>query len=110
MNAATSPTTLLSVPDRRASAITARWHEWDGRVLLHWAGRAPLGLERSHFEWTASLLARGIPMRQIRRLALDDPREPRLVLMARAELYTERSRTKRSATHATNDASGNRTQ
>jgi hypothetical protein len=97
---ATSPTHLVSVPPATERAITARWHEWDGRVLVRWGDRAPLGLERAHREWILALVARGIPMRAIRRLNLDDPRVPRLELMARAELYTDRSRTKRGTQNA----------
>lgn len=100
MTLATSPTHLVSVPPATERAIAARWHEWDGRVLVHWTGRAPLGLERAHREWMLALVARGIPMRAIRRLNLDDPREPRLTLAARAELYTDRSRTKRGTQNA----------
>jgi hypothetical protein len=89
VNPATTPTALQSVPDRTSRAISTRWHEWDGRVLIHWGGSAPPGLERAHWEHMVALLARGIPLRAIRRLNLDDPRQPRLVLMARAERYLE---------------------
>ena len=98
MSAATSPTPRRT--PRFDCIVAARWEHWSGPVgmwlaLRGWRGiPAPTleGLRRSHAEWLADLLSRGIPIRHVRRAALDDPRQPRLALMAKAELYLERRR------------------
>lgn len=100
MISATSPASTIAVPLATEAKVAARWEEWRGHVA---AWLAPLSLPRrvpfnltvasiqqGHREWLLSLLARNIPMTQIRRLDLDDPRESRSVLMARAERYLER--------------------
>ena len=93
MSAATSPTPRRT--PRFDCIVAARWEHWSGPVgmwlaLRGWRGvPAPTldGLRRDHAKWLAELLSRGIPLRQVRRAALDDPREARLLQMARAELY-----------------------
>ena len=98
MTIATQPSAAVS--PRMERAIADRWTEWETPMMWHLrTGTYPKDLVpymRSHREWMIHLLARGIPLRAIRRLVLDDPREPRLVLIARAELYNDKqSRRKR---------------
>jgi hypothetical protein len=98
VSAATSPTPRRT--PRFDRIVAARWEHWSGPVgvwlaLRGWRGiPAPTldGLRRDHAEWLAELLSRGIPLRQIRRAALDDPREPRLVVRAKMELYLTKRR------------------
>lgn len=91
---ATQPTASLT--PRMERVLADRWRDWEGASELWVRGNSlgPTieGVRCAHREWLLSLLQRGIPLRAIRRLALDDPREPRLVLMAKAEYYQEKSR------------------
>ena len=95
---ATTPSPLIAVSPRWELAITRRWRDWEGPVTaaLCQRGDAPEarlpGVQSAHREWLLELLTRGLPMHAIRRLALDDPREARLVLMAKAERYQDKQR------------------
>jgi hypothetical protein len=78
-----------------SSALCDRqWRRWRGPVTV-WLQSNPASMtltQRLHRDHLASLLARGIPISAIRRLALDDPREPWAVLEARVREYIERKR------------------
>jgi hypothetical protein len=98
---ATTPASRIAVPPATERMIAARWETWIGpvtawmKVVPTWYGTDAVrlrGRESDHREWLLTLLHRGIPMYAIRRLNLDDPREARLVQMARAERYQEKSR------------------
>jgi hypothetical protein len=100
MTLPTTPTNAITTTPRFARIADDRWRFWRGAVAV-WLQQHPiLGgatvIQRDHRAWLLDLLGRGIPLRVIRRLALDDPREPRLVLMARAELYLDRKSKRRS--------------
>jgi hypothetical protein len=91
MTLATTPTSAITTTPRFSAIAERRWDYWHGPVALWIAldGRPrsldAIKLEHSlHLAW---LLAQGVQMRVVRRLNLDDPREPRLLLRARAELY-----------------------
>jgi hypothetical protein len=100
MTLATTPTTSITATPRFAAMCDRRWRDWRGPLVVWASGRVALinmtAIQREHREWLLTLLGRGIPIRAIRRLALDDPREPRLTLMAKAELYLE-NRQRRNA-------------
>jgi hypothetical protein len=49
-------------------------------------------LQQSHREWLLTLLAQGVPLSAIRRLNLDDPREPQVTRAEQVELYLKRKR------------------
>ena len=103
MNPATTPTRALSGSPRAQRVADQRWQEWrplwEIWVRSIYPSESPAMWENlasmRHADILQSLFARGIPMRQIRRLALDDPREPLSVLEAKAQRYTQR-RLKRS--------------
>ena len=106
MITATQPTSHIAVPTAWESKIAARWEEWRGNVTVWLA--LPLyarpvafvvaveAIKTVHRTWALSLLARRIPMKQIRRLALDDPRELRLTLESRVASYLASRRVARS--------------
>ena len=106
MTLPTTPTSALTATPRFARIADDRWRFWRGAVAV-WLQQHPIPggatvAQRDHRAWLLTLLGRGIPLRVIRRLALDDPREPRLVLMARAELYLDR-KSKRRSDNVTDD-------
>ena len=98
MNPATTPTRALSGSPRAQRVADQRWQEWRALwevwVRSIYPSESPSMWEnmasKRHADILQSLLARGIPMRQVRRLALDDPREPLSVLEERAQRYTQR--------------------
>ena len=99
MTLATTPTTSITATPRFAVLCDRRWCEWRGPLAVWASTRGPTNmtaLQREWREWLLHLLSLGIEMRVIRRLALDDPREPRLVLQAKAELYLSKRRSKRN--------------
>ena len=98
MNPATTPTRALSGSPRAQRVADQRWQEWrplwEVWVRTTYPHESPTHWEMlaimRHADLLQSLFARGIPMRQIRRLALDDPRESRAVLEEKAQRYTQR--------------------
>lgn len=98
-----SPSTAITRTPRFAAIADRRWQDWSAATLiwLGYRGNTTMfnAVRAAHREWLASLLARGIPLRVIRRRALDDPRESRLALEKKAQEYTER-RLRRSIDHA----------
>lgn len=99
MSLSTTPTSRIAPPTPRFSRIVAaRWAEWEAATMIwlqsHWNG---IGGSTSvyasmvkHRDWVTLLLLRGIPLRSIRRHAMDDPREPDAVLEQRVEAYLNR--------------------
>jgi hypothetical protein len=112
MTLATTPTSALTTTPRFDRIAADRWEHWEGPVTVwlttlpfHYADFGIFPLEKArqaHARWLASLLARGLPLRVIRRLALDDPRLSRAALEAKANDYTQR-RLRRSTTHEPNE-------
>jgi hypothetical protein len=111
MTLPTTPTNAITTTPRFARIADDRWRFWRGAVAVWLAepSRVPrpitvtaTAIQRDHRAWLLDLLGRGIPLRVIRRLALDDPRELRLVLMARAELYLD-LKSKRRSDNVTDD-------
>lgn len=89
---ASTPTQAMTTTPRFDRIASDRWTYWEAAVLI-WLQHQPAGtdlvtIHATHRRWLADLLARAIPLRVIRRLALDDPREPRSVLDERATRYT----------------------
>jgi hypothetical protein len=90
----TTPSAAITSTPRFREIAARRWDDWSAATLI-WLGQHSLSYNLDacrclHREWLASLLARGIPLRVIRRLSLDDPRESRLELERRAQEYTDR--------------------
>ena len=105
MTNATTPTAQMTATpnfNTPGRMCDLQWRRWRGPVAVfasshpHRPIMSITVLQRGHREWLLSLLARGIPIRAIRRLALDDPREPLLVLEARTQLYLERKSKRRN--------------
>jgi hypothetical protein len=103
MISATTPTATLTVTPRFAAIADSRWQHWHAATLVWLQQRdSVLALPINeycvaHRLWLSSLLSRGIPLRVIRRLALDDPRESRSSLEARVALYLSNSERLRAA-------------
>jgi hypothetical protein len=111
MISATTPTATLTTTPRFAAIADSRWQHWHAATLVWLAQweRSPImrkifpkmplieTLRSDHRLWLSSLLSRGIPLRVIRRLALDDPRESRASLESRVALYLSNSERLRAA-------------
>jgi hypothetical protein len=94
----------MTVPRRREAMIAKRWQEWRGPLIAAKDAGGSFStrihaMERDHRVWMLDLLDMGVPMQQVRRLALDDPRQPRLMLLARAQLYVEKSKRRKLHAH-----------
>jgi hypothetical protein len=97
MISAMTPTSALAATPRFDAIADDRWTHWHAALLI-WLQtrpcimRLPVAEYRAyHRRWLASLLARSIPLRVIRRLSLDDPRESEESLESRVALYLKRS-------------------
>ena len=95
MTISATATTQSLVGSPRASRVAAaRWQEWRPLWLLWNQFNAIRQDEESarqvHATYLAWLLAMGIPIRQVRRLSLDDPREDIRSQMERAQRYLDR--------------------
>jgi hypothetical protein len=93
---ANSPRSRIVVPERTLMKIRQRWLEWQPQLKLE-AQVRPSHLcfdEGWHRGWMISLLQQGVAMRQVRRSALDDPRQPMSELQRRVRMYLEK-RTRR---------------
>jgi hypothetical protein len=85
-------TPALALSAQSAAVCDRQWRRWRGPVSI-WVQSNPhsvTAIQRFHRDHLASLLVRGIPIAAIRRLALDDPREPWLVLETRTQAYIDR--------------------
>jgi hypothetical protein len=111
---ATTPTAHLTTTprfDAPGRMCDLQWRRWRGPVTVwmgaqQWTTREFVTtLQQAHRQWLTSLLARGIPIRAIRRLELDDPREPRATLEQRTQEYIERKtkRRRRNDDHANDE-------
>jgi hypothetical protein len=84
-----SPRSRIVFPERTRQKIRARWLEWSAALRLEQQAR-PSHLcfdETWHQGWLLDLLRRGVEMRVVRRLELDDPRKPLTELHRRVERY-----------------------
>lgn len=106
MSLATTPTAAITSTPRFDRIVADRWEHWEAATTI-WmrhtqfsyatAGDSPRyractlnTLQGTHRQRLAELLSRGIPLRVIRRLALDDPRATRSAMQAKANDYLQR--------------------
>jgi hypothetical protein len=96
MTLATTPTAQITGTPHFSQIADTRWRYWRGPVSVYLASGArrvtATFLQLEHREWLVSLLAHGIPLGTIRRLDLDDPREPRATLQQRVDSFSKRKR------------------
>jgi hypothetical protein len=96
MTLATTPTAQITGTPHFSQIADTRWRHWRGPVAVYLASGArrvtATFLQLEHREWLVSLLAHGIPLGTIRRLDLDDPREPRATMQQRVDLHCQRKR------------------
>src|ERR1700677_430827 len=97
---ANSPRSRIVLPERTRQKIRARWLEWSAALRLEQQAR-PSHLcfdETWHQGWLLDLLRRGVEMRVVRRLEMDDPRKPLTELHRRGgrDILREGNRTARN--------------
>jgi hypothetical protein len=95
---ANSPRSRIVFPERTRTKIHARWLEWSAALKIEQQAR-PSHLcfdETWHQGWLIYLLRRGVEMRVVRRLELDDPRKPLTELHRRVEKYILRRNGRKS--------------
>jgi hypothetical protein len=87
-----TPRSKLVLPGKVPWALEHRWQEWQPALKLEQQAR-PSHLcfdEAWHRGWLLDLIAKRIEMRVVRRLQLDDPRQPLTELQRRVRMYLDK--------------------
>lgn len=98
---AMTPAPTLTIPASWEHKIADRWLELLPHVRI-WLGERTADLsavQSQHRAWLASLLRHDIEMRVVRRLLLDDIRQPQSVLAARRDKYIEKRHRRKPNSH-----------
>lgn len=82
-----TPSSRLTIPPAWERKITARWKELEPILII----RGEAHLRPFHRSWLIDLLRDDIQMRVVRRLMLDDVREPFGVLLERRRAHYKTS-------------------